>query len=243
VFTAEKDGHPITWAFGCEPKPDNAKECVAYPENRILGVGFDGAEPFPPFEVKAWLQVSKTGSGGGRVTGPDGLSCGTDCRRHLNFAKVVTLEAEPAANSRFDGWVGGVCGSNRACRFAVGPVTSVRARFVEVPPPPPPSPPPRPAQDAKLKVEIIKLTPSRKAGRWRVAARIRANKPVRVRARVGRQRRVWADRKFQRQAGTSSLTLQLTRRARRGRCWFGLVARTAGGEIVTLRRRTVKLGR
>jgi Divergent InlB B-repeat domain len=245
VFTAEKEGHPINWAFGCEPKPDNPKQCVAYPESRILGVGFDGAQPFPPFEVKAWLQVSKTGSGSGSVTGPEGLNCGNDCRRNLNFARLVTLEADPAAGSRFDGWVGGVCGSNPTCRFAVGPVTSLRARFGEMPPPPPPPspPPPSPPPPPKLEVRIIKLTSARKAGRWRVIARMAVNKRVSARARVGRQRRTWGDRTVNVGAGTRSLTVPLTRRARRGKCWFRLVVWTAGGERRTLRPRTVKLGR
>ena len=106
------------------------------------------------------------------------------------------------------------------------------------PPPPPPSPPPPP----KLEVRIVKLTSARRAGRWRVIARIAVNKPVSARARVGRQRRTWGDRTVKVRAGTRSLTVPLTRRARRGKCWFRLVVR-AGGETRTLRPRTVKLGR
>jgi hypothetical protein len=250
VFTATPTDptHSIDWAFGCEPVPNNASQCVAHPENRELGVGFNGAVPGRPFDVEVTLRVAKTGSGSGKITGSDGFNCGSgdDCRKRLGFGKLVTLQAEPAAGSRFDGWIG-VCASNPTCRFSAGPVTSVQGRFVETPqpPPPPPSrpPPPSPPPPPKLDVHIKKLTSFRRAGRWRVTARIASNKPVRVRARVGRQRRTWGDRTVNVLAGTSSLTIQLTRRARRGRSWFLLVARTEGGEVRTLPRRTVKLGR
>jgi hypothetical protein len=232
---------PIDWAAGCDPVPNNLKRCVALPENRLVMVGFNGEAPPRPFDVQAMLRVSRTGSGSGRITGPD-LDCGNDCREPLDFAKIVTLQAEPAAGSRFDGWIG-VCGSNPTCRFAVGPVTSVQARFVEAPtPPPPPPPPPSPPPPPKLEVRITKLTSARKAGRWRVIARIAVNKPASVRARVGRKRRTWGDRTVNVGTGTRSLTVTLTRHARRGKCWFRLVARAAG-EMRTLRPRTVKLGR
>ena len=125
----------VLWAFGCEPVPDNAGQCVARPENRVLGVSFDDHVPEPPFDVKAWLRVSKVGSGSGKITGSD-FDCGSGdgCRRQLAFGRLVTLQAEPAAGSRFDGWVG-VCASNPTCRFNAGPVTSVQARFVAAPPP------------------------------------------------------------------------------------------------------------
>jgi hypothetical protein len=266
VFTAEPTdpNHPIRWAFGCEPVPDNPTQCVARPENRALGVGFKGEVPEQPFEVKVTLRVAKTGSGKGTITGDD-FNCGSGdgCRKLLDFGKPVSLHAVHDDDSRFDGWVG-VCGSKRTCSFNAGPVTSVQARFVPAPPPEPtpgptpgpsPGPTPEPEPPApppagpappplqKLKLHITKLTASRKAGRWRVTARIAANKPVRVRARVGRLRRTWGDRRVKLRAGTSALTVQLTRRARSGRCWFVLVGRTAGGEVRTLPRRTIRLGR
>jgi hypothetical protein len=265
VFTAEptNPSHSIDWAFGCEPVPDDATKCVARPENRLLGVSFNGAEgPGRPFEVDVTLRVGKAGNGSGKITGSNGFNCGTgdDCRERLSFGQLVTLQAEHAAGSRFDGWVG-VCGSNPTCRFNVGPVTSVQARFVPAspppasptpppsppplppPPPPPDPPPPQPPPPRKLVVQVTKLTASRTAGRWRVTARIAASEPVRVSAQVGRLRRTWGDRTVNVRAGTSSLTMQLTRRARKGKCWFVLVARAVGGEVLTLPRRTVKLGR
>ncbi len=240
----------IEWAVGCDPVPNDATRCVARPEDRIVMVGFGGEAPPRPFDVDVTLRLTKTGSGDGRITG-SGFNCGNgvDCRQIIDFGELVTLQAEAAAGSRFDGWVG-VCASDPTCRFRAGPVTSLQARFVEAPPPPPPpgqppppGSPPQPPQVPKLDVRITKLSAFRSAGRWRVAARIVANKPVRARARVGRVRQTWGDRTVTLRAGRSSLTLQLARRARRGKCWFALVARTPGGEVLTLPRRTVKLGR
>ena len=192
-FEAEST-FPIDWAAGCDPLPNDAKRCVALPENRVVMVGFNGEAPPRPFNVQATLRVSRTGSGSGRITGHD-LDCGNDCREPLDFAKIVTLQAEPAAGSRFDGWIG-VCGSNPTCRFAVGPVTCrpgpLRQR--RPPPPPPPPPPPSPPPPPRLEVRIVKLTSARQAGRWRVIARIAVNKRVSARARVGRQRRRGATR-------------------------------------------------
>jgi Divergent InlB B-repeat domain len=234
---------PIEWAAGCEPVPNDARRCVARPENRALMVGFDGEAPPRPFNVDVTLRVGKTGSGDGKITG-FGFDCGSgaDCRKLLDFGKIVSLQAEAAAGSRFDRWVG-VCASAPTCRFSAGPVTSVQARFVEEPAPPPPPSPPPPPPATKLDVRVTKLTAFRRAGRWRVTARIVANKRVLARARVGRGRRTWANRTVNLRAGRSLLTVQLARRATRGRCWFQLVAWTAGGEVRTLPRRTVKLGR
>jgi hypothetical protein len=36
--------------------------------------------------------------------------------------------------------------------------------------------------------------------------------------------------------------VKLSKRARKGKCWFRLVARTAGGEVRRFPRQTVKLG-
>lgn len=227
-------GYAIDWAFSCEAVLENAAECSILPESRIVGVGFNHIVPDRPFDVDATLRLKKTGSGDGRITG-SGFNCGSGegCRKLLAFGAAVTLQAEHAAGSRFDGWIG-VCGSNPTCRFNAGPVTSATARFVLAPPPPPPPP--------KLKVSILKLAASRAAGRWRVTARIASNEPIRARARVGRRRLVWGDRTVNVGAGRSSLTVKLSRRARRGKSWVTLVARTNGGEVRKLRR-TVKLGR
>ncbi len=244
VFTASPNdpSFAIDWAFSCDSVPHNATECSTLPENRNVGVGFNGSVPQRPFDVSATLRLSKTGTGSGTITG-SGFNCGTGdgCRKDFGFGATVTLQAEHAAGSRFDGWIG-VCGSNPTCHFNAGPTTSVKARFTLAPsttttttttPPPPP----------KLKVRIIKLTARHAAGRWFVTARIASNKPIRTHARVGRGRRLWGDRTLKLRAGTHPLGVKLSKRARRGECWFTLAARTAGGEVHKFHRRTVKLGR
>jgi hypothetical protein len=232
TFTASPkvQGYTIDWAFSCESVPQNATACSTLPQNRIVGVGFNGSVPERPFDVSATLRVSSTGTGSGTITG-SGFNCGSGdgCRKDFDFGAAVTLQAQHAADSRFDGWVG-VCGTNPTCHFNAGPTTSVKARFTLAPPPPP------------LQVRIVKLAAHKTAGRWLVTARIASNKPISAHARIGRRRRIWGNRTVSLGAGTHRLTVKLSKRARRGKCWFTLVSRTAGGEVQRSPRRTVKLG-
>jgi hypothetical protein len=245
VFTASPNdaSYPIAWAFSCESVPLNATECSTLPENRIAGVGFNGIVPDRPFDVSETVRVAKTGTGSGTITG-SGFDCGSGdgCRKDFAFGAAVTLQAEHAADSTFDGWIG-VCGSSPTCHFNAGPTTSVKARFTLAPstttttttttttPPPP-----------KLKVRIVKLAARHASGRWLVTARIASNKPIRAHARVGRRGRIWGDRTVNRRAGTHPLTVKLSKQARKGKCWFTLVARTAGGEVRKFPRQVVRLG-
>jgi hypothetical protein len=148
------------------------------------------------------------------------------------------LHADHAAGSRFDGWIG-VCGSSPTCHFNAGPTTSVKARFTLTPTTSTTTTPPPP----KLRVRIIKLAAHKAAGRWLVTARIASNKPIRTHAQVGRLRRTWGTRTVNLGPGTHPLTVKLSKRARRGKCWFTLAASTAGGEVRKFPRQTVKLGR
>src|SRR5205823_6073619 len=113
VFTASPNvpSYTIDWAFSCESVLHNTTECSTLPENRIVGVGFNGSVPDRPFDVSATLRLSKTGTGSGTITG-SGFNCGTGdgCRKDFAFGAAVTLQAEHATGSRFDGWIG-VCGS------------------------------------------------------------------------------------------------------------------------------------
>jgi len=54
------------------------------------------------------LIVAKDGTGGGTVTSPDGINCGTDCVENFNAGTnpSVTLTPTPDANSVFSGWSG-----------------------------------------------------------------------------------------------------------------------------------------
>jgi hypothetical protein len=246
----------VEWVFGCEPVSGNPKQCVARSENQIVGVKLGGAPgPDPPLDVDVMLRITKVGAGSGTVTGIEGFHCGTgaECSRRFPFGKLVGFEATADAGSRFDGWVG-VCQSDPSCRFNVGPVTGVQARFVPAtasppppssPQPPPttsPPPPPRTPPGATPLVRVAGLSAARVNGRWRVVARVAASQRVRARLRVGRAKGTWADRTVPLARGTTSVRLQLVRKATRGVCWFSIVARNADGQVQTVRK-SVKLGR
>ena len=52
-------------------------------------------------------EITAAGTAGGRiVSSPVGIDCGSDCAEGYTVAKVVTLTAIPAANSKFVGWSG-----------------------------------------------------------------------------------------------------------------------------------------
>ncbi len=251
VFSADPtDPHDsIKWAFGCEPVPTTAASASPCRRTDSVAVSFDGVDPDPPFNVKAWLRVGNIGGGSGTITGSHGFNCGSgdDCRKLLDFGKVVTLHAERDADSRFVGWVG-VCGSNPSCTFHAGPVTSVQARFAAVAPPPPPPippppPPPSPPPPRKLEVRVIKLTSMRKAGRWRVTARVRVNKPALVRGRVGRQRRTWGNRAINLRAGHPLADDPARQAGDKGQVLVPPHGADARRQDAYASRRTVKLGR
>ncbi|MDQ4039773.1 MAG: FG-GAP-like repeat-containing protein [Actinomycetota bacterium] len=80
----------------------------------------------------ATLTVTKSGTGGGRVTSvPAGISCGTDCSETYPAGTVVTLTARPAAGSTFQGWTGG-CTGTASCQVTMTAARSVGAVFAKV---------------------------------------------------------------------------------------------------------------
>ena len=63
------------------------------------------------FDVsQAILDIPLTGNGSGTVkSNPDGINCPDNCNHAYAIGTVVTLTADPAAGSRFNGW--GDCGT------------------------------------------------------------------------------------------------------------------------------------
>jgi hypothetical protein len=56
------------------------------------------------------LTVRRQGTGRGTVTSvPEGINCGFDCGIEFADNAVVILTVEPASDSTFVGWVGGLC--------------------------------------------------------------------------------------------------------------------------------------
>jgi len=80
------------------------------------------------------LTVTKAGSGSGTVTSsPAGINCGSDCSKPYTQGTVVTLTANPAADSLFIGWSGGGCTGTGVCILTVNADTSVTATFNKIP--------------------------------------------------------------------------------------------------------------
>lgn len=78
----------------------------------------------------ATLTVTKTGNGSGHVgSAPAGIACGSTCAFDFPVDALVTLSANPAANSTFLGWSGGGCGGTATCDVTLSASTTVQAVF------------------------------------------------------------------------------------------------------------------
>ena len=89
-------------------------------------------DPNPALTVtKAGSPARKAGTGAGTVTSaPAGINCGADCTEEYATGTVVTLTADPAAGSTFDGFTGGGCsGTATTCMVTVDEATTVTAIF------------------------------------------------------------------------------------------------------------------
>jgi PASTA domain/Divergent InlB B-repeat domain len=76
------------------------------------------------------IDVSRSGSGRGRVTSsPGGIACGRTCSHGYSYGISVTLKATAAKGSRFSGW-SGACKGRGSCRIATDEDVSVKAKFV-----------------------------------------------------------------------------------------------------------------
>ena len=113
----------------CEPVRATTCTIAVEDEPTWAGVRFGGAgAPDLPTTISVEFKLRKAGNGGGRVTA-SGIDCGTVCRTSYGFGKPITLTANPDDGSVFDGW-NGVCERTQlTCRFAAGPITSVRVAF------------------------------------------------------------------------------------------------------------------
>ncbi|MGL4650161.1 MAG: InlB B-repeat-containing protein, partial [Caldilineaceae bacterium] len=93
----------------------------------VAGRPFDNIVTVAP--PKLPLRVGKEGSGLGSVTSsPSAIVCGATCTTLLITGTVVTLTAEPAADSTFSGW-SGACSGTGACVVTMNAARSVTATF------------------------------------------------------------------------------------------------------------------
>ncbi|MEN8244369.1 MAG: hypothetical protein ABFS43_05660, partial [Thermodesulfobacteriota bacterium] len=76
------------------------------------------------------LTVQVDGDGEGTVTSsPAGISCGSDCSQDYPEGTGVTLTAEPATGSTFDGWSGS-CSGTGTCTATMDRARTVTATFI-----------------------------------------------------------------------------------------------------------------
>jgi hypothetical protein len=83
------------------------------------------------------LTVQKRGTGRGTVTSdPEGINCGVECGVEFADNAVVTLTVEPASDSTFVGWVGGLCsGTVPSCRLTMNDNRLIQALINSEEPP------------------------------------------------------------------------------------------------------------
>jgi parallel beta-helix repeat protein len=81
------------------------------------------------------LTLDLTNTGTGHITAPAlSLTCNSDCTGQAHKGQSLTLHAEPAVDSVFDGWTGGGCSGDGDCIFTMDNDTTVQAAFRGVPP-------------------------------------------------------------------------------------------------------------
>jgi hypothetical protein len=120
----------------CEPV--RATTCTIAVEDEPTWAGVRFGDVDPPnlaTTISVDFKLRKSGNGSGRVTASK-LDCGTVCTSSYGYGKPITLTAAPDDGSLFDGW-NGVCGKTQlTCRFAAGPITSIRVTFTRDSTPP-----------------------------------------------------------------------------------------------------------
>jgi uncharacterized repeat protein (TIGR02543 family) len=101
---------------------------------------FAGEQPAGSDEPEAppVLTVTKAGDGAGTITG-DGITCGAQCSTTVEPNTQLTLTAEPADGSTFDGWSGPGCDDPSAttCTVTIDRDQTLTATFTIEPTPPP----------------------------------------------------------------------------------------------------------
>jgi PASTA domain/Divergent InlB B-repeat domain len=113
-------------------------------------------------DVDFALTVAKEGNGTGTVKSVlfPLIDCGQSCATTYGRGTIVTLTAEPQADSSFAGWGGG-CSGTGPCVVTMDADTAVTARFDAPPPPPPPPPPPALRQCRVPRVIGLRLAKAR----------------------------------------------------------------------------------
>jgi hypothetical protein len=80
------------------------------------------------------LRITKSGTGSGLITSPNGVNCGPVCSLQFSAGTNVTLTAIASNGSVFDGWSGACNGAAPQCSITMNAVNSVAATFSTVAP-------------------------------------------------------------------------------------------------------------
>lgn len=189
------------------------------------GTSDEDAPPRPstaPSAPSRTLSVRSVGAGSGSVSdGTGAISCPPACSHSYAAGTPVALTATPVPGSRFDGWLGGGCGSAGACRLAMGTDASPVAIFVR-----------RHRAGARLRIARVRRRLARSkleiALAGTIAARARGVVRVRVVARLRGQRAIATGRgRIVRGRWRVRLALPRAWRASRGK--IHVAARYGGG--------------
>jgi Divergent InlB B-repeat domain len=216
VLTAT--GAQPEWIAGCTPEGGDvhAARCHAFAESSPTWVvmRFDDAEaPGIPSQIEADLTVAV--DGGGTVHG-DHIDCGSQCRHTYGFGDREHLRADASQGFMFQRWVNG-CGSRQTCEFAVGPITSLRAVFVQ-------------RTETRLEAHLLDVAVRGRRGSRRVVVRLSTSVAASLALRLETRRGVRvASRVRALPAGTTTTRLGIPRRTRPGRYRL-VVTVTRGGE-------------
>ncbi|MDT7041602.1 Ig-like domain-containing protein [Candidatus Nitronereus thalassa] len=128
-------GNDITSTIDWEGHTISESNSNVYVADTLEVLATNGPTPLP-------LTVTLAGTGAGTVTSQDStLSCPGGCSQNYPAGTTVTLTAQAAAGSSFQGWSGAGCSGTGSCLVTLQQATVVSANFVTVSPPPDSTPP------------------------------------------------------------------------------------------------------
>jgi DNA-binding beta-propeller fold protein YncE len=130
---ADKDGYFVQGGCGTQVDCNDSNAAITPGAAEICGDGIDNdcdgkADLLDLDCAQPKLAVTKSGNGGGTVTGT-GINCGADCYETYAKATTVTLTATADKNSIFVQWTGACSGANSKCTVTVDSAKNVTAEF------------------------------------------------------------------------------------------------------------------
>jgi hypothetical protein len=215
----------LSWKFGCTPSPTDPRRCTLRATNRPNWVGValgEDDEIGVPTTLAVLFDVTREGQGD--VVGRQ-FDCGSTCERRYTFGAEEELNARPSAGWRFTSWQG-ICASAPTCRFQVGPITSVGARFTE-----------------NLAPQLLDVKAAGSGGKRRITVRVSVRHAARVRLSLRREgaNKLLADKRYGLVKGANAVVLAVPAKARAGRHRLTIAVSdtTGGGRTYS---RVVRLG-